>query len=536
MYMRNVNAFIEREQAMSMGKEDCENQCPRSHRWIGKEIDYKEMIKLAKLKEHDQKAVRDCDGHQKILASCEQAKRLGYKWLWADTCCIDKRSSAVCYAYLHDVTSTSFPKRSDDEMYPNSDGYPQWFSSGWTLQEMMVPSNVQFFNKDWQPIGNKRTLARTLSRITQVPEYILRGGLSSNRLCIAQIIAYSLLGLLDVNMPMLDERTGRILADDPSFFEDCNRMELMDRKEFIKEHPRGVSVHRLGVFPANRGIRIWTLVPWLPCRDYSFNPPVTITLWLWNSNYRSNPPERASWRTLQFCQIYLRHQDIHRDVTFEIDYNKYSRALILFASNRAGYCITMGVGQCFDHHWIHVAGREPTSEQSWQVFWQKDPSLPNLVEVHSQDGRDGLVCVKHFCLPGSTWTIRTSCIVWEGSLNRGVRIEVFRRPYSRPDKWIGITVKGTNDPNCDMWGLMIPCPVGYKFLLLMDGWGYYGYFMDDMAIHLEENISVITPKQHKDCHSTELTNKYLVTTVIQCLMVLSNGCTKTGSCESMSAQ
>ena len=70
------------------------------------------------------------------------------------------------------------------------------------------------------------------------------------------------MGLLDVNMPMLygegkkafrrlqleimrtsnDQsifawgigRAGSILADDPSFFRDCDNMELMDRDEFIK--------------------------------------------------------------------------------------------------------------------------------------------------------------------------------------------------------------------------------------------------------------------------------------------------------------
>ena len=146
---------------------------------------------------------------------------------------------------------------------------------------MIAPRDVQFFNKNWHPIGDKRSLARTLSHITRVPQHILKEGLSSNRPCVAQIMswaanrtmtrvedrAYSLMGLLDVNMPMLygegrkafhrlqleiirtsnDHsifawgcrgmgigRTGSILADDPSFFRDCDKMELMRRDEFIK--------------------------------------------------------------------------------------------------------------------------------------------------------------------------------------------------------------------------------------------------------------------------------------------------------------
>ncbi|KAL4065645.1 heterokaryon incompatibility protein-domain-containing protein [Scleroderma yunnanense] len=705
MHMINVNAFIEREQAMNTGKEnygtnvlkfrddEATDYAILSHRWIGKEVDYKEIIKLARMNKSDQKAVRDRDGYKKILSSCEQAKRDGYSWLWVDTCCIDKRSSAelseaincmyrwyanakVCYAYLHDVTSTSFPRRSHD-LYPNSNGWPEWFSRGWTLQEMIAPSNVQFFNKDWQCIGDKRTLAPTVSWITRVPEYILRGGLSSNRPCVAQIMswaarrkttrvedrAYSLLGLLDVNMPMLygegkkafqriqlevirisndqsifawrrseNERSGSILADDPSFFEGCNMMKLMDRNQFIqvlKEHVPEVDLpsideDQFGVFPiTNRGIQIWMFLrpldgsdsvfeAWLPCRD-PLCPPVTITLALWNSNYyRYHTLEGTRWRTLQFRQIYLRYQDIHRDVTFKIDdsamarngFNSYQSSKSLTStghpfvevySDPANYRIAVGVGQCFGYHWIHVAGKEPTSEWSWQDFGQSQYSnmlargpefARSMAEVCSRRAGDGLVYVKHFCLPGSTWTIRISCVVWEGSLNRGVKIEAFRHPYSGPDKWIDIMVEGTNDPDRDMRGLMIPRWVAHRSMLLIDEvsmrfsqapngikLGDYGYFTGGV-FHLAGNISVITPKQHKvsdvfgestnnnyvktrypdaelykpvglsvainddikswlDRHSAELTNKYLVTMVIQCPPVPSSG---PSSCETMPAQ
>ncbi|KAL4065648.1 heterokaryon incompatibility protein-domain-containing protein [Scleroderma yunnanense] len=701
MYMINVNAFIAREDAIKMEQEynktdvlefrddEMTDYAILSHRWIGKEVDYKEIIKLARMNKSDQKAIRDRDGYKKILSSCEQAKRDGYSWLWVDTCCIDKRSSAelseainsmyrwyanakICYAYLHDVSGISFPTEDDDKKYPNSNGWPEWFSRGWTLQEMIAPSNVQFFNKDWQCIGDKRTLAPTLSRITQVPRHVLRDGLSSNRPCVAQIMswaarrkttrvedrAYSLLGLLDVNMPMLygegkkafqrlqlevirmsndqsifawrrseNERSGSILADDPSFFEDCNRMELLDRNQFIQELKKhvpeidipSINEDQFGVFPiTNRGIQIWMFLfrlrgshslfeAWLPCRD-PLCPPVTITLALWNSNYyRYHTLEGTRWRTLQFRQIYLRYQDIHRDVTFKIDdsamahngFSSYqspksltSTDTALFCvkaySDRAGYRIAVGVGQCFGHHWIHVAGKQPTRGQSRQDFWQSEysnmlargPELAqSMAEVCSRRAGDGLVCVKYFCLPGSTWTIRASYVVWEGSLNRGVKIEVFRHPYSGPDKWIGITVEGlgSNDPDCDTRGLMIPHEVGYMTVLRVDGaykifaeapngikLGDYGYFANKGIFHPQGNISEITVKQHKisdaygdnadndyvktrfpdvelykpvglsvvinddlklwlDCHSIELVNKYVVTMIIQCPTVPSSG-------------
>ena len=186
--------------------------------------------------------------------------------------------------------------------------------------------------------------------------------------------AYSLMGLLGVNMPMLygegkkafhrlqleiirtsnDQsifawgwheeivRTGGILADDPSFFGDCSSMELMDPDKFVqylkfdipeKELP-SIDLDRFGVFPiTNRGIQIWLFFrpypdsnsvfeAWLPCRYYSSGPPVSINLALWNSNYyrySSSVSQRLGARVLQFHQVYLAYQDTYGDVTFEID-------------------------------------------------------------------------------------------------------------------------------------------------------------------------------------------------------------------------
>ncbi|KAL4077908.1 hypothetical protein J3A83DRAFT_4186167 [Scleroderma citrinum] len=108
-----------------------------SHRWIGKEVGYIKIIKPAKMNEDDQKPVRDGDGYKKILASY-------------------KRSSAESSEAINSMYRQI-------RRYPNSNGWLEWFSCWWILQEMTAPNNVQFFNKDWQPIGNKRTLGRTLS-------------------------------------------------------------------------------------------------------------------------------------------------------------------------------------------------------------------------------------------------------------------------------------------------------------------------------------------------------------------------------------
>jgi len=415
MRLINVKALLEREKLMEKRErvdrrakvlefrdDEVTKYAILSHRWIAQEVEYDEIVELAKMDEEMRDEIRQRDGYRKILDSCKQAKKDGYEWLWVDTCCIDKQSSAelseainsmyrwyenaqVCYAYLHDVHDSSFPVARNHGRYANS--WPEWFSRGWTLQEMIAPRNVRFFNTEWRAIGDKRTLARTLQEITGVPKHILIDGLYGDRPCVAQIMswaanrtttrvedrAYSLMGLLGVNMPMLygegkkafhrlqleiirtsndqsifawswDEevRSGNILADDPSVFRCCSAMELMDPDEFIETFSEDMPEaelpltedDRLGTFPiTNRGIQIWlflrpirgadsVFLAWLPCRSKPLGAPVTIDLRLRESNYYryTRRLDSRPEGTFQFRQVYLRYQDaLHRNTAFEID-------------------------------------------------------------------------------------------------------------------------------------------------------------------------------------------------------------------------
>ncbi|KAL4070100.1 hypothetical protein V8B97DRAFT_2047969 [Scleroderma yunnanense] len=502
------------------------------------------------------------------------------------------QNSKVCYAYLHNIPGASFPTESDKEKYHESNGWPEWFSHGWTLQEMIALENVQFFNQDWQSIGDKRTLACTLEEITQVPSYILTDGLSTYRPCIAQIMswaadrkttrvkdrAYSLLGLLDVNMPMLygegnrafqrlqleiirvsDDQsisawgagddgdggwTGSILADDPSFFWDCGNMESINRDEFIREVVKNVApeeeLHSIedhfGVFPVtNRGIQIWMLLrplensdsvfeAWLPCLDAG--DPVRINLVLWDSNYyRYYMQGSYTKRTAQFCQVYLRYQDPpHSDVTFEID---DSNTLTLTNTDPLHQ---MGFGQCLGQDWMHVIFEQPTKKgqlahNPYIAFHDMLSSGPDYAKFMAETRRFESfprVWVKHVCFPGSTWTIRTSCIVWHSSRNRGVKIEVFRHPFSGPEKWISFPVDGADNSNCDMQNLMISQISLDAYWLEVNGFhirfsrapdgtkgqlGDYGYLTDCEDFCCEGNIfddlrslpskPVVTPKKDR---------------------------------------
>lgn len=88
-------------------------------------------------------------GYQKLVNCCKRAKMDGYKWVWIDTCCIDKSSSAelteainsmfrwyqnsqICYAYLVDVKGRPASYNIIDHFRSS-----RWFTRGWTLQELI---------------------------------------------------------------------------------------------------------------------------------------------------------------------------------------------------------------------------------------------------------------------------------------------------------------------------------------------------------------------------------------------------------------
>ena len=558
MRLINIDAFLHREQLFHSGRQverrtkvlefhddEATEYAILSHRWIDPtEVDYEEMVDLAKMNRQEQSEIRDRLGYKKIIDTCKQAKRDGYEWVWIDTCCIDKRSSAelseainsmyrwyanaeVCYAYLYDVDGSSLPTERDYKKYPKSNGWPEWFSRGWTLQEMIAPRNLQFFNKHWQPIGDNKSLAGILNTITGVPEHILADGLEGNRPCVAQIIswastrtttrvedrAYSLMGLLDVNMPMLygegkkafhrlqleiirssnDQsifawghdfdtvRIGSILADDPSAFEDCSSMELMDHDQFIEKFPKLSSTnadHFDDVFPiTNRGIQIWMLLrryrgsnfvfrAYLPClcgRGFL----ASIDLVLWNSNYYRYPSalnDVLEDSPAEFHQVYLQYQDTpNHTVTFDIDdsgiiENGFTCTHVnpnnltgntLTLTNTSPFCVKtyseeqgngrfeVDLGQCFGLDWVYVDVSRNLVPWIDRVFKVQVPGRAlSMACAPSQDHSLGRLLVCHHRLPGSTWVVRIYRVAWERSKIR-LRMEVFESPHFQYglDKW-----------------------------------------------------------------------------------------------------
>ena len=177
---------------------------------------------------------------KKIDGCCTQTIEDGFDYVWIDTCCIDKSSSAelseainsmfawyskseICYVYLSDVESCQIDNRSSD--FWNC----RWFSRGWTLQELLAPRFLKFYNSSWYPLGSlakqgspmkytgDRNLTFDIAAITKIPYHFINGGASLIAASIAmrmswasarqttriEDMAYSLLGIFDIAMPLL---------------------------------------------------------------------------------------------------------------------------------------------------------------------------------------------------------------------------------------------------------------------------------------------------------------------------------------------
>ncbi|KAF7557059.1 hypothetical protein G7046_g6117 [Stylonectria norvegica] len=149
------------------------------------------------------------------------------EYAWVDTCCIDKTSSAelseainamfrwykdavCCYVYLDDVHHT------ESGPVGHSFESARWFTRGWTLQELLAPSEVEFFDAKWRYIGDKTELCERISQITKIDQTTLTrgdilGASVARKMSWAadryttrpEDIAYCLLGIFEVNMAML---------------------------------------------------------------------------------------------------------------------------------------------------------------------------------------------------------------------------------------------------------------------------------------------------------------------------------------------
>jgi NACHT domain/Heterokaryon incompatibility protein (HET) len=178
---------------------------------------------------------KDKPGYEKIRFCGEQAKQDDLEYFWVDTCCINKadfielseainsmfcwyRNAARCYVYLSDVSSSVFDTKEESNPRPWESDFQKsrWFTRGWTLQELLAPSSVEFFSQERKRLGDKESLKQQIHKITGIPESALQGAVLSQfsvdeRFSWAKYRetkfeedkAYSLLGTFEIYMPLI---------------------------------------------------------------------------------------------------------------------------------------------------------------------------------------------------------------------------------------------------------------------------------------------------------------------------------------------
>ena len=157
-----------------------ENDIPKyailSHTWEEEEVTFDDLQKRIGTKKA---------GYAKIRFCGEQAERDGLQYFWVDTYCIDKSNSAKlveainsmfrwyrmstkCYVYLSDVSRTA--DNTDVMTLESASRKSRWFTRGWTLQELIALTSVEFFCRESKRIDNKSSLEQQIYEISGIPK------------------------------------------------------------------------------------------------------------------------------------------------------------------------------------------------------------------------------------------------------------------------------------------------------------------------------------------------------------------------------
>ena len=211
-----------------------------SHTWEDEELKFEDWQESDDAK---RTAIRQRKGYFKIFNACKFVRdglSSPSEYIWIDTVCIDKRSSAELseainsmfdwYArsqrrivYMSDVVTdvpipqsstggkTELPSHVRTQFLGS-----RWFTRGWTLQELLAPAALLYVSGHWTILGTSDDLRQLVSKASGIPEKILRGtelsGIaaihkmrwaSRRRTTRLEDTAYSLMGIFNVNMPLI---------------------------------------------------------------------------------------------------------------------------------------------------------------------------------------------------------------------------------------------------------------------------------------------------------------------------------------------
>ncbi len=199
-----------------------------SHTWGTEETDLRGFSNLIKSKTLP----------LKLGGFIDQAKNDGHNYAWVDTCCIDQanptelseainsmyrwyKAAAVCYAYLCDVDDANGvidAAGAGSAAISAAFRSSRWFTRGWTLQELLAPPGLVFFDTNWVRLGTRAQLSGLVQSATGIPtSYLLGWDEVTRDASVAQRMswaasrettrpedgAYALLGLFGVSIPLL---------------------------------------------------------------------------------------------------------------------------------------------------------------------------------------------------------------------------------------------------------------------------------------------------------------------------------------------
>ncbi|KAK7216126.1 hypothetical protein V2G26_004129 [Clonostachys chloroleuca] len=207
-----------------------------SHMWsrpANAEVSFTEM-------RHDLPSAQLKPCFAKISKSCDISKSHLLDYVWIDTCCIDKRSSsdlseainsmynyyrdsAVCLVYLSDVDAGGGDNNVTRAEILERVSRSRWFLRGWTLQELLAPRTRHFYDQSWNFIPSGDDLLETLARAGNLSVEILKNQGQISKISVgermamasrrqttrAEDMAYCLMGIFNVNMPVLYGEGGK---------------------------------------------------------------------------------------------------------------------------------------------------------------------------------------------------------------------------------------------------------------------------------------------------------------------------------------
>ena len=178
-----------------------------SHRWRkGEEVQFQDLPSLPKQQLRDlpprnpvsflpssspQDDQRNLSSIYKIAGACKKVLETedeAMRHIWIDTICINQgdsrevntsinsmfrwyQNAQVCYVYLFDVSWDSTNLLMSREQFVRA----EWFLRGWTLQELLAPRQLKFFDRDWKLIGSKDDLVTEITTATRISAEHLGG-------------------------------------------------------------------------------------------------------------------------------------------------------------------------------------------------------------------------------------------------------------------------------------------------------------------------------------------------------------------------